>query len=283
MTSAETPDARRAAKRQTLAILLGVMAFAATFTLWGALRSVQFRRNRDTPSTQLPEAVLLAQLPVDSRQVLACRPGWNNWAEALQTVLPQTFALISPGQKPTQWVAGWAVDSQQPTLVADFPAGPTSPEGWKAFGGVWTRPARLQTPGEGSGWAPGLSLVVKNRLQKEAVLWAAGVGIPWGNSSGSQIWSLASDRAQASKVSELAAGAKTWLVWVEPQPNRTLIRAEMECSSAQEASRIEKALESFQQNPSRPGAGMRFLADGPWLSLQATMDSPVGVPGPAKR
>lgn len=283
MISAETPDARRAAKRQTLAILLGVMAFAATFTLWGAFRSVQFRRNRDTPSTQLPEAVLLAQLPVDSRQVLACRPGWNNWAEALQTVLPQTFALISPGQKPTQWVAGWVLDSQQPTLVADFPAGPAPPEGWEAFGGVWTRSVRHQKLGEGSGWAPGLSLVVKNRLQKEAVLWAAGVGIPWGNSSGSQIWSLASDRAQVSKVSELVAGAKTWLVWVEPQPNRTLIRAEMECSSAQEASRIEKALESFQQDPSRPGAGLRFLSDGPWLSVQATMDSPVGLPGPGKR
>lgn len=282
MISVDTPDAQHTAKRQTLAILLGVMAFAAVLTLWGALRSVQLRRSRDTPSTQLPEAALLARLPVESRQVLACRPGWTTWAETLQTILQNDFAFIHHKQKPTQWVAGWSLDSQQPTLVADFPGASIPTEGWTAFGGVWTQKGGLQTPGKESGWAPGLSLVVKNRLQKEAVVWTAGMGTPWENSSGSQIWSLASDRPQAAKVSELVAVAKTWLVWLEPQPNRTLIRAELECSSPQEASRIEKVLESFQ-HPAQPGNSLRFLADGPWLSLQATMEPSMGLHGPAKR
>ena len=116
--------------------------------------------------------------------------------------------------------------------------------------------------------------MVQNRLHPEAVIWSAGVDTPWKGGLGQQLWNGFADAQEAKRVSESVATARTWLVWVEPQPDRVIIRADLECASPQEAIRLEKDVESVIPPKSR----LRFLTDGPWISLQYTWQEKAAAP-----
>ncbi|MFM8933166.1 MAG: hypothetical protein ACKOS8_14965 [Gemmataceae bacterium] len=272
----DSPTSRKPMGK-TLAILLGVMGLAALVTLWGTLRTIQGRRSRDVPATQLPESSLLARLPAESRQVFASRPGWAEYSALLHSLLPESIAKSLKSPAPSRWVAGWTATPVESTLVAEFPSGFPLPEGWQPAGTLWIRNGQaipsLQAD-EAAAWSPGLSVVVQNRLHSEAVVWVAGVGTPWKNGLGHRLWEGFATAPEASRISEWAAAARTWLVWVEPQPDRILIRADLECASPQEAGRLEKELESVVP----AGTSLRFLTDGPWFSMQYTW--PGKSPGP---
>jgi len=262
----DSPTTRKAVGK-TVFLLLGVMSLAALATLWGSLRSVQARRNRDVPATQLPESSLLAKLPAQSSQVFASRPGWVKHASLIQSLLPAPIANSLKNPAPSQWVGGWTAPSSNPMLAAEFPPGVPHPEGWQPHAGLWTYNGQPNPPQKDeTAWAPGLSVVVQNRLHPEALVWVAGAGTPWKDGLGHRLWEAFATAPECARISDWAALAQTWLVWVEPQPDRTLIRADFECASPREASRLEKELESAVP----AGSTLRFLTDGPWFSLQFT-------------
>ena len=291
----ETPSENAGNHRfgNTLIVVLGCMALAALVTLAGAINTVRSRRARDVPATSLPEAGLLNLLPGNTHQVLAGRPGWQKHLQSLQKILPSGLAGPGATAKPGQWAAGWHVPGESLTVVADFATGSALPQGWHFSQGVWfwnrdvskdtqnshvvqnsQAVQKIQASQSGqAGWAPGLALVVQNRLPSQALVWAAGVGTPWPEGIGSQLWQLGASGALGKPVTALFPKALTWVVWLEDQPERLVMRAEVECASPGESTRVEKALEAQQKQGLGNLDGLRFLADGPWISLQYSLSS----------
>jgi len=152
----DSPTTRKAVGK-TVFLLLGVMSLAALATLWGSLRSVQARRSRDVPATQLPESSLLAKLPAQSSQVFASRPGWVKHASLIQSLLPAPMANSLKNPAPSRWVGGWTAPSSNPMLAAEFPPGVPHPEGWQPQAGLWTYNGQPTPPQKDeTAWAPGL-------------------------------------------------------------------------------------------------------------------------------
>jgi len=255
-----------------IVLLLGMVSAAGIFWL-GALGSMATRRSRDVPARTLPEAALLKQLPASTRQVLACRPGWQALRRSLLPVLPVAMGQPLEGLVPVAWVGSWGISLQNPVaLVAELAPGQIPPEkaatgSWQFADSFWSYSSDGMQA-EPAGWPGGLEVVVRGRLPAEAVFWSAGVATTWQGSVGALLWGLAP--AGAFLPSSQSEGWKSWVVWAEIQPDRWILRAEIECAGPREARQTEAWIEKRTGS----GTGLHFLADGPWLSLQADLPQP---------
>lgn len=295
MDASPPPDsaelATRARTRKTLIFLVLAMFLMGVIGLGMALATVKYRRTRDItgakppkkptleiPGTRISEAALLNRMPETCRQVLVCKPGWNEFRPFLAD-FPELERLGQTKEGPTQWAAGMAGSSGSPFLVGDWgqsPGARTGPPGWTASGELWLG---QNPPPDKPGVPAGLNLMVRTRIGQnpdQVAIWAAGMGIPWRESWGHLLWR--NRLSQGSKPMASFESVTNWVTWIERQPDRYILRAELECPTSREAKTLEKTLEENQANQPDQWAGFRFMADGPWISLQA----PLG-PEPAGR
>lgn len=270
----------RAAKRKTLFFLVIAMGLMGLAGLGIALATVKFRRNRDIPTTLLAESALLELMPDNSRQVVVCKPGW--WAfSPMFSPFPEAGRLVNGEKRPLQWAAGYALQDSQAVLVADWPeslGARTAPPGWQPSENLWMEG---NPPAGKSGLPAGLNLMVRGRIGQnpdQVRVWAAALDISWPKGWGQHLWNSHPQLSAEPDLASAFANIKNWVTWIESQPDRVLLRAELECPDKQQARALEKILESHQAAHPELWSGFRFLSDGPWVSLQA----PLGLAKPSR-
>lgn len=268
--------ALRVRKRKTLVFLVVGMLLMGVIGLGMALATVKFRRTRDISSSRLTEAALLDRMPGNCRQLLVCKPGWGEFGPILGR-FPEIARLGPLESGPVQWSAG-AVGTEGPAfLVADWGQDPNRkfrPAGWIASGELWLG---QNPPSEKAGVPAGLDLMVRTRLGQnpaQVAVWTAGMGVSWQKGWGQYLWK---DRlGPDGQTAELFSLIKNWVAWIERQPDRYILRAELECPDNRAAASLEKTLEGNLAKSPNQWEGIRFLADGPWISLQAPLGKTSG-------